>query len=344
MNQCTSSFYHKDRPRNICELNAGSDGLCIFHSDNKCEEFPDKLIEAVKNNLWLEGAKINCNLIGATLNSANLPYASFSGEFIGVDLSNSILENAIFIRSTLSNVFIRQANCKKTKFYFTNFKADKGFSVDFTDTELGGCLFSNTTIQGIRLAGASFSFQTDLSEFLTFNFKEFDEGLWNESASIYSVIGKRAFDDGDDDSASRASYQLAVCRHRFLINAGIIDHKNFWNSWIRPTIHSRKGYWLLCHRYIWGYGLLPIYVIWSSCVIILLFALFIYPWLSFSPKNSSLLNSFIISINTFAGIGDSLYKPDELLSDLFVGTEALLGNIMVSLFLVTLVGKYFKRY
>ncbi|MGQ0697765.1 MAG: DUF2169 family type VI secretion system accessory protein [Panacagrimonas sp.] len=89
-------------------------------------------------------------LHGANLSSANLSGANLGGvdctdtRFDNATLSKAILHGAKLVRSSFKGARLDEANCSQAHFD----------DVDWSDTQLGAITFMDTTLTGLRLAGA----------------------------------------------------------------------------------------------------------------------------------------------------------------------------------------------
>lgn len=366
--KCNKKFIHPDAPRPECELPAGPDGLCIFHSYEPTLNFIQLLEQEVsKPDHWLEGAQIKQHLSGVCLSRANLPKASFEGlTLTNVDLTDALLEEANFRSTVLEGTLLNGSNLCYAAFDTAKLKEFNGNPVDLRNADLGGASFTGSNLKSLRLMGVRFSAPTMVTPFLKTPCFEMKAGLWDKAAAIYSVLGKRAADDWDFDSTEHCSYLAMTCQHRKVIKSGPLPKKHQLLNWVILSLRAGPvGLFWLFHRAIWGYGLRPMRILISLFLVIFIFWMIFFITSiepnsseatlmnnltatnfnsSIEQSNSVFIDTLILSLATFVTLGSYDSKPSGIIGELAGTVEALLGIILLDMFLIALAGKYLRRF
>jgi uncharacterized protein YjbI with pentapeptide repeats len=351
---CSWLFVHPDAPLPNCNLPSGPDGLCIFHSPSFVPDFVREFSDEVaRPRHWLEGARIKTDIVGILLSGAKLPYANFEGRhLIRVALDRSLLEGANFRGAVIEGVVLNGSNLRRAAFDRAILRPDDTVPVDLRDTELGGVSLTGAKLRHVRLHGAHFSEQTEVSHLIESPTFEMHTGAWDHAATIYSVIGRRAAEDWDSRSEQTCSFLAMTCRHRRAIVASPLSEGWSSQNWLKPTLSAGlPGIAWALHREGWGYGLSPFRVFGTMIAVILSFGLFVFPFaglthVSHTPEQdhaSTILTSLILSLNTFVTLTYGRHVPATTFGEVAGGIEALLANILMSLFLVSLTAKYMRR-
>jgi hypothetical protein len=203
-------------------------------------------------------------------------------------------------------------------------------------------------IGSVRLEGARFSEPTAVVHLLDGPCFEAEKGEWIAAAGVYGVLGRRAAEDWDFDSADRAVFFAMTCRHRKSIGAEEIVRGSYWHNWILPTLRSGfSGVLWMAHRWTWGYGLRPLQALISMTAVIGVWGTLVYPLVGFSAGNGghgSYADSLLLSLMTFVTLSFSRLAPAPGVGELMAGVEGLLGSALMALFLVSLAGRYIRRF
>jgi hypothetical protein len=349
--KCVFLFKHSQRPRHTCGLPAGADGLCVFHSPTLLPGFIDALVkEVAKHDHWLEGAQIKEDLVEVGLSSARLPRANFEGRrLVRVALDSALLEDANFRSAIIEGTLLQGSNLRRAAFDAATLQSTEDSVIDFSNTELGGASFTGATLKSLRLVGSRFSEPTSVAHLLDTPCFEMEVAAWEDAASVYSTLGKRAGEDWDFISEELCAYLAMTCRHRKAIGAGPLQKERSSHNWIGPSLAAgMAGIGWALHREVWGYGLRPLRVFVAMVVLIAFFGLFVFPFVgvaqSNSPSSSPFIDGLVLSLSTFVTLTYGRHGPTTTVGEIAGGIEALLGNILLSLFLVALAGKYVRRF
>lgn len=343
---CSWRFTHPERPRDFCGLPAGSDGLCIFHSDLLTPNFAEALEEEVsKPQHWLEGAIIKQGLTKVRLTGAHLPNASFEGQrLVNVLLDNALLERANFRSSCLEGTIFCESNLQFAAFDQAILQLAGDFPVDLRGVELGGASFTGATFKSVKLLGVKFSKPTPMAQLVKMPCFEMESGDWDNAATIYGILAKRAAEDWDFASSDLCSYRAATCRHRRVIKAGSMQGKNVWRNWVIPTIRAGfTGLGWAAHQLVWGYGLRPLRALGTVFFVILFFGLLVFPFTGSGKFDQGIADGLIRSLANFVTLDYQAGLVARRVDALAGGVEALLGAVLLSLFLVALAGKYLRK-
>lgn len=342
--QCDYKFQMSERPREYCDLPVIKGGRCCLHTQGIEHHIAIDLIKSEIQNKshWLEGIYLPKKINDLNLSGANMPRAIFEGCHLkNVVLKNANLEDAIFSNSTFYCVSINGSNLKNAKFVFASFKDDGrgGCSVDLRGADLGGADFTNAKLENARLENIIFSRNTDIKRFLDFkNFEENNE-QWSAAASIYTTISRAAITHGDIVSEDISNYYSMSCRHRGKINAGRLRPGFHLNNWFLPSLKAGlNGMWWLLQRMVWGYGYKPGRLLASIPVIVFIF---IFPLLL--GGNISFMQALMLSAKSFLGMGHNDISIQRTLIDVITVFEGFIGAIFVSLFVVSLSARYFRK-
>jgi len=308
--------------------------------------FSEALEEEVsKPEHWLEGATIKQDMTRVRLTGAHLPQASFEGlRLVNVLLNGALLEGVNFRSASLEGTVLFESNLRHAVFDRATLRRAGDFPVDLRGAELGGTSFTAATLESLRLLGARFSEPTSVAQLVKAPCFEMETGDWENAATIYGILGKRAAKDWDFASSDLCSYRAATCRHREVIKAGAMRGKGFWRNWVTPTLRAGPtGLGWAVHQLVWGYGLRPLRALGTMLFMILLFGLLVFPFTVSGQTDQRLVDGFIRSLANFV----TLDYPTALAAgriDAFVGAvEALIGSVLLALFLVALAGKYVRR-
>lgn len=340
--------FSKDAPRDKCELPAGSDNLCIFHSDQSSSDFIAALEHEVSNpDHWLEGIKIKQDLIGVKLKDANMLKADFDGRrLINVVFTGALLKEANFRSTHIENTIFNNSDLSNACFNFATLQGVKGHPVDFRNSELGGASFRNSNLKSLRLLGAKFSTKTHLETILYTPCFEMETGSWDDAATVYANLGKRASEDWDFDAINKCLYLSFTCKHRKIIKTDPLSKKHkLLNLVIDSFLAGPVGWFWLAHRIIWGYGLRPFRILFVMFIAIVFFSLIFFYITGVEQDNSSFVDTLSLSLTTFVTLGSyNNQAPSGKLGEFIGGVEALSGIILLDLFLIALVSKYVKRF
>lgn len=312
----------------------------------------DLVNEVARPNHWLEGACIKEDLSDVRLSGARLPRADFEGRrLVRVALDGALLEDATFRSATLEGTLLYGSNLRRAAFDRATLRPVAGSAVDLRNAELGGASFTGATIKSVQLLGARFSERTEVSHLLDTPTFEIANAAWEEAANVYAVLGKRAAEDRDVPSEEHCTYLAMTCWHRNVLKAGPLTD-SWWNNWLQPTLSAGlTGLGWLLHRLVWGYGLRPCRPFATMLVVLLFFGLVLFPVTGVSFRDtqpdgwlSHMGHGLVLSLNTFVTLTYGLHTPSTISGEIAAGIEAFLANILLALYLVSLAGKYVRRF
>ena len=336
---CAYVFRHPGAPKGSCWRPPASGDRCVFHTGVRDVEM---LVEAVRNGDWLEGVIVDTPVVGKVLSRAKMPYAIFEGIAIsrscldhsllyGASFRSSVIEAVIFRGSDLANAIFDMATCVTT--------AQSTFSADFRDCELGGLSGANAAFRGIQILGARFSSPTRLVPFIAHPSAEVQAAQWSDAAVLYASLSRRAAQDGDYGLSDELAYSVSTYRHRAALRAGRMRSRSPWRNWIWPTIrHPSAVLWLLS-RFLWGYGFRP----WRCLIGVLAVIATGFAFAFANSGCSSIFDSIVWSLMSFTGASGGTVPGNTSLERFIFGLDALVGTVLLSLFLISMTGKYARR-
>lgn len=286
---------------------------------------------------------------GLNLTGIRLPRANFEGlRLVNVVLTDAELDSANFRSAQLHGVLFQRSNLRQAIFDGATLTKYEFAPVDCRGAELGGASFVGAEVRALKLAGAIFSEPTLVVHFLEYPCFEEDSGAWTQAAGVYAAIGRRAAEDWDFDSADDAAYLAMTCRHRLRIGAQPLVPGSHWANWIWPTLRKgAPGALWMAHRWIWGYGLRPLQALAAMLAVITFWGLLVYPVVGFTTNTSAdslLSDSLLLSLMTFVTLSFSRLAPSTGMGELAAGIEGFLGSVLLALFLVSLAGRYIRRF
>jgi hypothetical protein len=220
---------------------------------------------------------------------------------------------------------------------------------------LGSSSFSGASLGHLALFGTTFSKPTNIRPFLVHVPYEMMTGEWDQAASVFAVIGRRATEDWDFPSVETAAFLAMTCRHRRAIRAGPLIARSqraidgVYENWLAPSLRAGLiGIGWMVNRLIWGYGLRWQYTAMAMAVFIPLYTLFVYCFTRLicvsGCSGLRILDLSVFALNTFVGLTYSPAIPQDWWGHLVAGCAAVTGNILRGLFLVSITAKYLRRF
>jgi Pentapeptide repeats (8 copies) len=346
---CQYRFKHPDRPRQVCDR-AARGPLCPWHMHDRPRPFDVRatLCVDVANEEWLEGIVLSdTDLSGLTLAHARLPNADLEA----ANLSGSILTSACLDGANLRSVELADAHLERASLVGARVHGANCRDANFSDAILRGAQLDGADLKGAGLKGVVLDDHTSIDGVRWEYPKEYYEARFDDAASVFRTLARHAR-DVSDYRANEYFYRLEMTAlHLRAIGASEapIDVRSKLRVWWRPRLSSvcRWAGWGL-HRIVWGYGASPWRTLVWMLTVIIGFGL-IYPVLGISgvPCDSSiatrLLAGLALSVVTFPTLGYGNRTALGLVGEMAGGCEALLGSILMSMFLVALATRYVHR-
>ncbi|MBU0608607.1 MAG: pentapeptide repeat-containing protein [Armatimonadetes bacterium] len=170
--RCQHQFGQTGRPLSIdirdrpCGYAVEGDGdMCIFHGDGKRRDIKERLEEAVAAGVCL----VEANLQDASLDNADLKYAILhsanltGADLYGADLTGAVLNNALLRGADFTTVCLRAASLIQADFADAQLENVDLDCCNATQARFtGACSLRQSTFIGALLAGADFSAAADL--------------------------------------------------------------------------------------------------------------------------------------------------------------------------------------
>jgi pentapeptide repeat protein len=345
---CRYLFRHHDRPRSHCDR-AAEDGVCVWHDHVRtpARDVRARLTADVARGEWLEGIVLaDQDLSGLHLASAKMPMADLES----ADLSGSILPLACLDGANLRSADLSGAHLDGAS--LTNVRGHgltcrKG---SLCGASLSGAQLDGADLRGSGLKGIILDVRTSIDGVHWEYPKEFHEARFGDAAAIFRVLGRHAR-DVSDYGASEYFYRLEMTAlHLLAIGAteAPVDGPSRRRVW-RPKLANLWSWagWGT-HRVVWGYGASPWRTLAWMMGVILAFSC-VYPILGISnvPPTATLTTKIVaglaVSLVTFPTLGYGTRTAEGLAGEIVGGFEALLGSILMSMFLVSLATRYVHR-
>lgn len=351
---------------------------CEFHSEAKPDDLKERLEDAVAHKASLQeanlsGAKLNdaklsgaslgfANLSGAKLVRANLSGAVlWNANLLGADLDQACLSEAYLYRAELSGANLRRALLRKVNLDQANLSGANLFNAILLGANLRGAHFLRLTsisnrggrfygseqisdlrkanLNGVRFLEIEIDPATNLSHAVFGPEDGSDEDKildeigataheeWSSCAAVYCQLKLAFQQQGDYERAGNFFYRERYCQRRALVKEGG---------------HKEKRFWECLFEWVAGYGEQPLLVLgWAAALILffgLLQAIFGLTLSDKVPPNwfTPLYHSCI----TFATVGYGDAIPSGWPGQVAAASEAGLGIILTSLFMICLVRKF----
>jgi len=291
---------------------------------------------------------------GNSLEGAYLRKASIGGDW---NKPGAMLPGAILRRADLSESHLSCGSLKGADLTLAKMEEAYLSDVDFRNTK-----FWHTKLYRAKFRNNDFAGATGLSKdnfqgwkYSIIPFYRILETYPDQCEWVYRSLAKNFVENGLFDDASWAVFRGRLMHHKVLITglsiykiAARILFEN--SSWPVPSIKGKSflfmrwGHNLIkllisyLSRFIWGYGERPIRVgLTATLVIIGYAALFAHnrALLEGTVAKSDFISAIYFSIVTFTTLGYGDLKPAADFR-LWAASEALVGGILMGLFLFTL--------
>jgi uncharacterized protein YjbI with pentapeptide repeats len=346
---CQYLFKHRDRPRQTCDR-AAQESLCFWHVRGRAREVDvrARLSADVANGEWLEGALLaDEDLSNLTLANAKIPDADLENS----NLSGSILTAACLDGANLRSTEFAEAHMEGASFVRARAHRAKCQGAYLYDAIFTGAQFDGAEFQGAGLRGIVLDDHTSVEGVRWGYPREYREARFDDAASVFRTLARHARDVSDYRTSEHFYWLEMTSLHLLAIGAtdAPIDAPSSRRVWFRPKLSSLPLWagWGL-HRLVWGYGASP----WKTPKwmfgVVLTFT-FVYPIVGISgvpceaTLATKLLTGLALSLVTFPTLGYGNRTAVGLLGEIAGGLEALLGSILMSMFIVALATRYVHR-
>jgi len=325
----------------------------ISFNDTCWEHTLDKksYVEGIRKKIKKNQPLIGCNFYGVNFNA--------------LDMQGADLENACLTRADLSYANIYDANLTNAEALGTDFS----FS-DLTNSNLEKADLTRSNLYSARLWHVNMNkavlVESNLKEADLWNSKMFNVKLWNAALKGARGLWMSNFDDArsngvrikrqiNEEGAASAEDAYRNLKRYFMINGRYNDAS--WASYKekqmeKRALWERKSFSFIPSALmdtISGYAEMPHRVIFSSAVVIFLYAITYHILGSITYEgNSAYIMNFAdhlyFSIITFTTVGYGDFIPKNLpLFKLLSASEAFIGAFMMGLFIFTLARRYSAR-
>jgi uncharacterized protein YjbI with pentapeptide repeats len=309
---------------------SGSNLICANLND---ADLSDAVLNGANlNNADLRGA----NLGGASLNCARLDHSNLGGtNFNMAKLSSALLRSvdlskAALNRTDLSKASLDQSNLSESSLNRANLNKANLCGADLSMSDLSYANFNGAFLNSANLSGANLS-NTNFTESNISGVK------WNPRKMRGKYMGIR----GIDSSYGNALFKRAAADQDYLDTL-----ENHWKG----------NKWLTYLFKMWGwidYGRSIERVVAIACITMFLFGLTysIFPELlgldcmpdTQGCNRHSCFTPFYFSIVTFTTLGFGDITPKNLVGELIVSFEVILGYAVLGLLISVLADKVVRR-
>lgn len=314
------------RDRTICqETIDGNSDYCFWHNpsaDKSGDDIKDKLEEKHKKGDCLEGYQLkNANLDDINLIQADLHNVNFK---------RANLRNAHLFKSNLSNVCLFKADLDKANLKSTN----------LDNADLLGTVFGDAELHDIDLGdGQKVKNEREGDHHLKQGDIEKAKEKYFEAEEVYRNIKNNFKSRGLSYEAGKYYYREMVAKRKQMPYFSL---ERLWSAVIDMST---------------GYGEMPYRIISFLLIFVLVFSVIFsfigihhssgrYYKLSAAqslPENLSILyDSFYYSMVNFVTLGYGDYTPVGI-GKMFAVFEALSGEFMIALFIITVYKRYMER-
>lgn len=269
----------------------------------------------------------------------NLGYAVFSEcNLSGVDLEMTNLCFTKFERCNLSNAIFAYVTAIETVIIDSNLRGACLLGSTFQDVDVCGSDLRYVYFEDNEIKNLSVNYQTKFNKSL--------HAKWHnrliptkQLADIYRAIRLAYQRAGLYNLSDRYLMQERVSNRRYIL----------WNRFLeKRTLKTFSAWWIdLVWSLIAGYGTRPHRVVLAGLVMSLVYAL-IYYFAGGPPeihgRSAGFLGAVYFSLTTFAtlGYGDLTYPEKYYILRLLSTSEAILGAILMALFVVIVARKIIR--
>jgi hypothetical protein len=351
---CTFRFRHPKAERKNCGLpvlveRAGEDPRCPWHDPaarpagfNIRQELEKELQSP---NHWLEGAKLAAaDLRNLSAYDGHLPCADLEkADLQNALLDKAILDDAILISAKMTSVTLGSASLVGAKLDCAEL-----IGADLMYCDLSGAILHGAKLDRASLYGVKLSSETVLLGVVWGTTGELLRRRFDQAASVFRTVRSHFRSQSNMREAEDFYFWEMTALHLWAINAEFDPEHNHWLRWGRRWLprNWRLDKWIgwALHRWGWGYGVRPLYTVGWMLFVWLLFGLAIYPVVGIQLPDEKVTHNvpsaLALSAVTFTTLGYGNRTPCGTIGECCGGLEALLGALLISVFVVALATKY----
>lgn len=223
------------------------------------------------------------------------------------------------------------------RFEDVSFKDTDFLRVSFVRCEFYRCLFASASFKDCQFIDCKF-FETNTSKLRVsqcfFDPKDFDQnfdlvGDTNIAISLYHALYKNASEEHQPEHAIESLYRMKRAESAHLASRRRRGKITQWQYLIRGL-----GHWT--YDFVSGYGFRPSRVVRLLCLVIGVFSalnFFLDTCIVGSSNSLNVIDSIYFTVVTITTLGFGDITPLTLIGRLFVTFQALLGFVVMSLFL-----------
>jgi len=167
---------------------------------------------------------------------------------------------------------------------------------------------------------------------------------FEEAASVFRTLRTHFRSLSNLREAEQVYYWEMTALHLRAIDAEFNPADKWLRRWrIRTLGTSLKWLGWALHRWLWGYGVRPFLTFWWMLSVVSSFGLILFPYVGIHADNAVTHDPFsglALSVVTFATLGYGNRTPCGTLGELFGGLEAIIGALLMSVFVVGLATRY----
>ena len=362
---CTFKFRHPKKDRETCGLpviveRPGHEPRCPWHDrEARPEGFNVKreLEEVLRSpNHWLEGADLaEEDLRQLNGNGAQLPSADLAGaDLDDAQFHKAILDDASLISASMPRAQLSYASLIDTEMTKTHLEG-----ANLTYSNLSGAHLHGTTLDRASLYGIKLSADTLFLGVVWGKSGEMLLQQFDKAASLFRTLRTHFRALSNLREAEHFYYWEMTALHLRAINAEYVPDRNLeWqvcdSIWRRQNTHMmnapRRRFgmfftWLgwAVNRWVWGYGVKPLRTVICMVIVILLFGLVVFPVVGVQEDKivtHDPRSGLALSVVTFATLGYGNRTPCGTFGEFLGGVEAMLGVLLMSVFVVALATRH----
>ncbi|MBW9399367.1 hypothetical protein FHC51_05945 [Leclercia sp. EC_58] len=268
-------------------------------------------------------------------------------EFLRAE-AHSQWTNVLFYPGTFEGVNGKHLSFKNKKFNFVSFKDTTFNKVRFIRCTFESCIFMGAVFNNCQFTDCIFTnTNTNTNKIKLIDClldpKSFDDNFdlindTNIAINLYQELYKNSAREYQSDHALYSLYKKKNSEYhhfRSQLERGVITEKEY----------NKQRILYYFHDFISGYGLKTFNVVRLLAILIILFSLMNYIFNSFifdSSVDFSLIDSFYFTCVTITTLGFGDITPCTAIGKLIVSIQAMLGFVVLSLFMASVVNKAVK--
>lgn len=303
--------------------------------------------EMKENSFWvltqddLRGIKFYSEDFSSTrsLEKKSLSYSSFHNcDLTNTDLQRTDISYARFEKCKMEGIIFARSGGFNTKIIDSNLKNACLWDSGFIECDFSGSDFSGVYFESALLKDFEVNYHT------TFDLKLITK--WRTRSmpkdQIPDILNAIRISYGKAELWSQMDnylYEEKKAQRKYILWERVKNKKSNTNLW--------SWFFSYLTDLLSGYSTKPVKVIFTSIIVTIFYSLFYF--FNGVPSGqhsgmSALLESIYFSFTTFAalGYGDLSYSSVQPIMRLISATEALIGVIFISLFIVVLARKVFR--